>query len=133
MTGTSDRTRHSKLYEAFLLELKRCISLVHNAGVIHVYLYASNIMCSQVLVDTNNVLIKIVDWDASYCLEEGKFVLKIQELLEKQRTYTRDLLDPLFGLARDLNYLSMYEVPLEDRHLSEWVVSRLGKWREGND
>jgi len=43
-TGTPDRITEPELFGAFVVELKRCVALVHSAGVIHVDLFASNII-----------------------------------------------------------------------------------------
>jgi hypothetical protein len=93
------------------------VALVHNAGVIHVDLYASNIMWSS---DSDaTVRVKIVDWDVSHCLEEGDFVPQIKTLIEK-RSYTGPLLMPLFGDTYDWNFVSVYEMPMDDNYRSEW-------------
>ena len=42
--GVPNRLHHEKLYAVFLAELERVVNLAHEAGVIHVDLYTSNIM-----------------------------------------------------------------------------------------
>jgi hypothetical protein len=123
-TGTPDRILYPDVYDAFLSELKRCVALVHVAGVIHVDLYASNIMWAQ--DSDGSVRIKIVDWDVSHCLEEGDFFPKIRDLISS-RAYAGNSLVPLFGKAHDLNYVSVYEMPVEDRHYSEWKALASGE------
>jgi len=118
-TGTPDRIMEPELFEAFVVELKRCVALVHSAGVIHVDLYASNIMWKRSDDDNDEhwVRIKIVDWDASHCLEEGDFVPAVKARLEDGVFVGRTV---AFGIAHDLEYVSVYEMPLEERHRSEW-------------
>ena len=122
-TGTPERARYPELYAAFVSELKRCVALVHKAGVIHVDLYASNIMWNQ-QASENSVQIKIVDWDVSHCLEEGDFAPTIKALLAK-RVYAGEIVVP-FGKSHDLNYVSVYEMPMEERHVSEWEALASG-------
>jgi len=115
-TGTPNRIEEPKLFEAFVTELKRCVNLVHSAGVIHGDLYASNIMWKR--NEKNNVIIKIVDWDASHCLEEGRFNAAIQYVL-KSRAYAGQSVS--FGTCHDLQYISVYEMAFEERHRTEWM------------
>eukprot|EP01036_Dinobryon_divergens_P035104 gene35104-45441_t len=115
-TGTPDRITEPDLFEAFVAELKRCVALVHSAGVIHVDLFASNIMWKR-SDDERCVRIKIVDWDGSHCLEEGDFVPAVKAMLEN-RLY--DGQTAAFGIPHDLKYVSVYEMPLEERHRTNW-------------
>ena len=114
-TGTPDRITEPELFEVFVAELKRCVSLVHNAGVIHADLYASNIMWKR-SDDERWVRIKIVDWDGSHCLEEGDFAPAVKARL-KTGVFVGQI---VFGIPHDLRFVSVYEMPLEERHRSKW-------------
>jgi hypothetical protein len=121
-TGTPDRTTEPELYDAFVVELKRCVSLVHSAGVIHADLFASNIMWKRSDNDERCVVhIKIVDWDASHCLEEGDFVPAVRTRLEQGIYDGYDKAVVVFGIPHDNVCMSVYEMPLEERHRTEWV------------
>jgi len=117
ITGTPNRLKSSKVYEAFVIELRRVVGLVHRAGVIHVDLYASNIMWK--LLKDGNVIIKIVDWDVSHCLDEETFSPKIKALLQ-DRVYAYAGQPVRFGEDHDNLYLSVFDMPLEERHFNYW-------------
>eukprot|EP01036_Dinobryon_divergens_P034197 gene34198-44180_t len=106
-TGTPDRITEPDLFEAFVVELKRCLALVHSAGVIHADLYASNIMWKR-SDDDRCVRIKIVDWDVKARLETGLY----------------DGQTAAFGIPPDLKYVSVYEMPLEERHRTNWPLGK---------
>ena len=121
LTGTPDRVNDPELYNRFVVELKRVVGLVHAAGVIHVDLYASNIMwksnADNIAGDPNSVCIKIVDWDASHCMEEGDFAPKINELLADRIYANRSA---VFGPEHDLRYLRVYEMPIDSADNELW-------------
>jgi serine/threonine protein kinase len=111
--GTPDRIEDEELYQSFVQELKRIIALVHEAGVIHVDLYASNVMWKQ---ENGKILIKIIDWDAAHCLEEGDFNFTIRGILESQ--YEGQVVE--FSTAHDDLYLSAYEIPYSSESETIW-------------
>mmetsp|Transcript_3559 Transcript_3559/g.5041 ORF Transcript_3559/g.5041 Transcript_3559/m.5041 type:complete len:446 (-) Transcript_3559:107-1444(-) len=122
VSGTPNRMTEPEVFQTFVIELKRCVDLVHSAGVIHGDLYASNIMWSRTV--ENDVIIKIVDWDASHCLEEGGFNEAIHKILA-DRVYAGQSVS--FGVCHDLKYISVYEMPLEERHHNEWMELASGQ------
>lgn len=113
-TGTPDRIASPDLYSAFVAELKRVLLLVHQAGVIHVDLYASNIMWKVV---EYRICLKIVDWDIAHCLDEGRFAPKIEAAL-KDRIYDRG--EVTFGIEHDNRYLAVYDLPLMEDCADQW-------------
>ena len=113
-TGTPDRTTSPDLYNAFVSDLKRVLLLVHQAGVIHVDLYASNIMWKVV---EHRICIKIVDWDIAHCLHEGRFAPKIEAAL-KDRIYDRG--EVTFGIEHDNRYLAVYDQPMMEAFAEQW-------------
>jgi serine/threonine protein kinase len=114
-TGTPHRLELPEVYGAFVFELRRVIGLVHRAGVIHVDLYASNIMWK---LEGDKVVIKIVDWDVSHCVDEKDFCPRIKALLA-DRVYAGQPVR--FGEDHDNLYLSVFDMPLEERHFSYWA------------
>ena len=96
--------------------LRSALKLIHKAGVIHVDLYASNVMWMPE-VDSRRLSIKIVDWDASHCLEEGDFSAKIKSLL-KMRIYSGESCN--FGVEHDLLYLRVYEMDVKVEDAWAW-------------
>jgi serine/threonine protein kinase len=110
--GTPNRIEDEELYQSFVQELKRIIELVHEAGVIHVDLYASNVMWKQ---ENGKVLIKIIDWDAAHCLEEGDFNSNIRGILEDRYPGKVE-----FGAAHDDLYLAVYEIPYSSDFEAVW-------------
>jgi hypothetical protein len=88
------------------------MALVHKAGVIHVDLYASNVMWKQ---QDGTIFIKIIDWDAAHCLKEGDFNSEIKGILE-----TRLQGKVEFGEAHDYLYLSVYDMPYSPEFETAW-------------
>ena len=66
------------LFKLFLVKLEEAIKNVHDAGVIHVDLYPSNILWR---VDGTDVIIRIVDWDAA-TLDGDSFTSAMQTRLQ---------------------------------------------------
>ena len=89
-------------------------------------LFASNIMWKKRSDgdgdgdDERCVHIKIVDWDASHCLEEGDFAPTVRVRLEQHIFDGYKKSDVVFGIPHDSMYLSVYEMPLEERHRTKW-------------
>lgn len=115
VTGTPSRVKQPSIYEAFKTELKRVIGLIHNAGVIHVDFYASNIMWKS--HENEKIEIKIVDWDVSHCIDELHFSPKIEKILA-QRIYAGKRVP--FGRDHDLLYLAVYEMDLTEENQQHW-------------
>lgn len=116
-SGTPDRLEFPELYDSFVVELRRAVGLVHQAGVIHVDLYASNIMWK--VAEGGEIVVKIIDWDVSHCLDEQIFSTKIKAKLQ-DRIYAYSGQSVQFGVDHDNLYLSVYDMPLEDRHRAYW-------------
>eukprot|EP01040_Poterioochromonas_malhamensis_P014756 gene14756-16385_t len=115
VTGTPSRVKQPSIYEAFKTELKRVIGLIHNAGVIHVDFYSSNIMWKS--HENEKIEIKIVDWDVSHCIDELHFSPKIEKILA-QRIYAGKRVP--FGRDHDLLYLAVYEMDLTEENQQHW-------------
>ena len=120
-TGTPNRVTNPVLYDIFVCELTKAIDLVHKAGVIHLDLYASNIMwrCKGVDAAADEVVveIKIVDWDASHCLYEKNYCEKVGDILSA-RCYNNQ--PAPFGIEHDLLYLSVYRMEMEVCDYDDW-------------
>jgi hypothetical protein len=101
--GTPDRLKDSNLYERFLKALRRGISLIHEAGVIHCDLYPSNIMWKADAAEGEGVEIRIIDWDNAHCLDEQDFGEKCRAALMEHKP-TRSA---KFGIDHDWKYLSV--------------------------
>ena len=110
--GTPDRLQDSKLYERFLQALRKGISHIHEAGVIHCDLYPSNIMWKEAVTaaDTEGegegqgveIEIRIIDWDSAHCLDEQEFSEKCRAALTTHKP-TRSA---KFGVDHDWKYFS---------------------------
>jgi hypothetical protein len=119
VSGTPNRIREAGLYGIFVRELKRCITLVHTAGVIHVDLYASNIMWRRSTSGGGGgVEIKIMDWDVAHCLEEEDFAPNIKTLLEERIYYAGKIVT--FDESHDLRYISVFDMPIKESHMAMW-------------
>ena len=100
--GTPHRIDHPDLYKRFFEALTKAVGFVHDAGVIHVDLYASNVMWKA---SNNEVDIKIIDWDGAHVLAEGDFHQEVKSRLQlKLRGLVR------FGVHHDLLYISALDV-----------------------
>ena len=77
--GAPDRITHEHIYVVALTDAINCI---HRAEVIHVDLYLSNVMWLYNKQD-GMVEIKIIEWNASHCLNEGIFVDNVEKSLIK--------------------------------------------------
>jgi hypothetical protein len=113
--GCPDRILYPEVFESFKLALQVAVTQLHEAGVVHGDLYFSNVMW-MLDNDGTSVHIKIVDWDAAHCLDEGKFVDKV---------YVR-LVDYLgednvkFGVSHDLLYLSVLDTVVTEENENQW-------------
>lgn len=118
-TGTPDRIEHPDLYASFVRELQRVMALVHQAGVLHLDLYASNIMwkLNDTIDDVNAVVLKIVDWDVSHCIEEADYCPNIKRLL-KNRVYANRSVE--FGVNHDERYLQVYNMKISVDSIDHW-------------
>jgi serine/threonine protein kinase len=91
------------------------VNAIHDAGVIHCDLFLSNVMWKH---DAHlGTDIKIIDWDCSHTIDEGKFHPKIEHRL---RNYFGMIgTQPVFGIAHDDLYLRILEVDHES-HRTDW-------------
>lgn len=78
-TGAPHRIHHPKQYDSFVEVLKKAVAAVWEAGVIHGDMYISNVMYK--VSECGAVDIKIVDWDAAHCIDEGDFSEKAKARL----------------------------------------------------
>jgi hypothetical protein len=62
------------------------------------------------------VEIKIIDWDAAHCLEEGEFVVGVKRVLDD---YLGEGLVQ-FGVSHDLLYLSVLSLDLNESNEELW-------------
>lgn len=102
--GVPNRNSNPELYAAFLAELEFAVTAVHDAGVIHVDLYASNIMWK--VEHDGSICVKIIDWDTAHSVLEGAFTKRVAEKLQKGPF--RNVPKP-FGVEYDMCYLKIYQ------------------------
>ena len=112
--GAPNRIDGEDVFAIYVTALKDAVNSIHRAGVIHVDLYLSNVMW-RFNAESNEVEIKIIDWDASHCLDEEKFVDKVHA----------GLIDYLgcehvkFGVDHDLLYLAVLDLD-RDKYADQW-------------
>jgi len=119
--GTPNRVSQPDLYEAFKVALRSAMRLIHKAGVIHVDLYASNVMWRKESLSadgTEVVSIKVIDWDAAHCIDEHCFSPKIQRMISENVYKGKQV---SFGTAHDELYLAVYDMALEVQHHEHWI------------
>lgn len=78
--GAPNRIENEDLFDLYATALTAAVESIHNAGVIHVDLYLSNVMWLH-NAEAGLMEIKLIDWDASHCLDEGKFTDNIETAL----------------------------------------------------
>jgi hypothetical protein len=121
-TGCPDRISNPQWFDLFKSKLKRVVDLMHQAGVIHCDLYFSNIMW-RVNPENGAMEIKLIDFDISHRLCELDFAPKVRKRLEKY--YADSKLSDLkleFGTQHDLRFLSVLELPVDDRTVNHWLA-----------
>ena len=111
--GIPDREKNENVYKLYVDALTCAVKRIHCAGVIHVDLYSSNIMwrCAS-----GEVEIKIIDWDAAHCLDEGEFVAGMKPVLDD---YIGEGLVQ-FGVDHDLLYLSVLSLDFNESNKELW-------------
>jgi hypothetical protein len=114
--GTPNRLDNEELYNRFVVALDCAVRLVHDAGVLHVDLYASNVMW-RLLSETGVVEIKLIDWDAAHCMHEGAFSGSAREKL-RDGIYRGE--EPDFAFKHDLRYLNVYKLPVRPEDENCW-------------
>jgi hypothetical protein len=114
--GTPNRLNDGHLYNQFVEELHRVITSVHVAGVLHVDLFASNVMWR--LSSERLVEIKLIDWDAAHCLYEGAFSTRA---LDKLTQGVNGYCQPDFSEEHDLRYLKVYDLPFTEEYKDCWT------------
>lgn len=88
----------STLWHQYMNTLDNAVSAIHDAGVIHVDLYPSNIMWRK---SSNGLLdLRIIDWDSAHCLDEGDFSESVKVCETPGCRLT-------FGTAHDLHYIEV--------------------------
>jgi hypothetical protein len=112
--GAPNRLHEEELFQTYLKALKYAIRCIHKAGVIHVDLYLSNVM--WLVQEDGSIDIKIIDWDAAHCLDEGRFVPTIELALEKYLGRG----NVMFGRRHDQLYLSALSLSRDQFH-DEWT------------
>jgi hypothetical protein len=111
--GAPDRITDGDMFAKFVTAFKSAVASVHEAGVIHVDLYLSNVMW-RVVGDA--VEIKLIDWDAAHCLDEGDFVPKVKSELDEYLGAGH----VHFGVRHDLLYVSVLDLTLTKYHENQW-------------
>jgi hypothetical protein len=101
--GVPNRIVNPQLYDIFLTELLRVMSLIHDAGVIHVDLYASNVMWKE--EHDRSVTLKIVGWETSHSLLEGAFAPQVARRLASGM---HSGVPVTFGVVYDMYFLNVY-------------------------
>jgi hypothetical protein len=102
------------LFELYREALCEAVAAVHDAGVIHCDLYLSNVMWRQ--EEGGAISIKLIDWDASHRIEEGKFCPRAENRLEE-----RFGVSPHFGVEFDLEYLLVLEREYNQDEQNLWM------------
>ena len=123
--GTPDRLQDSKLYERFLQALRRGISHIHEAGVIHCDLYPSNIMWKEAVAAAEGegeeqgveIEIRIIDWDNAHCLDEKDFGKKCRAaLMDHKPTRSAE-----FGVNHDWKYYGVLASAIKPGEEGLWT------------
>lgn len=112
--GAPNRITNEQVFDLYTTALTAAVDSIHRAGVIHVDLYLSNVMWKY-NADHNEVEIKIIDWDASHCLDEGKFVGNVETALVKYLGAAH----VHFGPEHDLLYLKVLNLE-KDEYSDLW-------------
>ncbi len=116
--GAPNRITEEPVFNAYRNQLRKAVTAIHEAGVIHVDLYASNIMyrSSGVVDDDIKVDIKIIDWDCAHCLSEGKYAEEVKQRLE---AYWGKNNAP-FGIMHDMRYVDVYFKDIDSFQSKLW-------------
>ena len=128
--GSPNRIEQPALFEAYKNALFAAVDSIHKAGVLHCDLYISNVMwkLSSLSPQDNSaakssnyvVEIKIVDWDASHCLDEGQFAPMVLKALHDYFKVQNGFPEPKFGVELDLLYLSVLNKDVSDENTEYW-------------
>jgi serine/threonine protein kinase len=110
--GAPNRMTPESSYDLYVAALTNAINCIHRAGVIHVDLYLSNVMWRML---NGEVEIKIIDWDASHCLNEGAFVGYVEDALNAYLG-SRNV---SFGPQHDLLYIAVLSLEKE-KYKEHW-------------
>ena len=122
--GTPNRNTSPALYSKFVEILIVALQNIHAANVIHVDLYASNIM--HKISSTGEIEIRIIDWDAAHCLDEGDFNERVKERLIG---YLGDNIVN-FGISHDELYLSAYKLEIDEVNSDVWNKMASGEKKD---
>lgn len=105
--GAPNRITQEELFTKYVFSLKSAINHIHDAGVIHCDLYLSNVMW-RINSETDNIDIKIIDWDCSHSIDEGNFHPKIHSRLNEYLAR-----EPKFSIEHDHLYLQIFDLEKE--------------------
>ena len=108
LIGAPNRITNERIFDLYVKALTAAVACIHRAGVIHVDLYLSNVMWLH-NEDSGVIEIKIIDWDAAHCLDEGKFVDNVQYSLINYLGSNH----VHFGAEHDLLYLAVLSLEKE--------------------
>ena len=127
--GAPNRIEDPLLFDAFKIALFAAVDSIHKAGVIHCDLYISNVMWKSSPPPTSSsgpstkyiVDIKIIDWDAAHCLEEGQFAPMVHSALQEYFKEHVELTDGVkFGVELDLCYLRVLDKDMCEENEQYW-------------
>jgi hypothetical protein len=121
-TGCPNRVDDPTCFDQFKAKLKRVVSLMHLAGVIHCDLYLSNVMW-RLNPASGEMEIKLIAFDISHQLCEGDFAPHVRSCLENHYADLNlpDHVDLKFGTEHDLCFLSVLDVPVDDGSKHLWI------------
>ena len=114
LIGAPDRMTNETVYNLYVRALTDAVESIHRAGVIHVDLYLSNVMW-RYNKGNSVVEIKIIDWDAAHCIDEEKFVDKVEKSLNEY--LGRENVN--FGVQHDRLYLAVLSLG-RDKGADQW-------------
>lgn len=115
--GTPPHTDTAK-FNAFLLAVRSGLKSIHNAGVVHLDLYPSNIMWKE--TEGGEFAIQFIDWDVAHLLAERHLVPGIEKAHRGGHNRAKTVLSTEF----DVGFLDALETS---------TVSEFGSALAGND
>jgi len=124
-TGAPNRKTHPETFEKYLHALCEAVKAIGTAGVVHGDLYSSNVMYA--IDNEGQMKIKIVDWDAAHCLEEGNFVEKVGD---KLLAYFGDRKLVNLSTEHDKMYVDALKQEIGEDHGNVWEELASGDKRK---
>ena len=107
-----------ELWECFKNALILAVNTIHEAGVIHLDLYPSNIMWK---CDNNIYEIKIIDWDCAHCLYENNFHVNVYNSLVDFFERLDSDYEPVFDISHDQLYLNVLNLSITNDNNNNWI------------